>query len=185
MTDDQNAQQAKAVLAAAELIHSAQIVAAAVSRVAAEITERLGQSNPLLLCVMSGGVPFAGQLMTQLDFPLDFDYLHVTRYGQDTAGGALSWRAAPWTPVKGRTVLVLDDILDEGVTLATIVDRMQHLGVKACYTAVATDKLNGKKKPIKADFVALTVPDRFVFGYGMDIRGAWRNLPAIYALKDE
>jgi len=178
-------QEARAILAGAEIIHSAETVAAAVSRVAAEITEKLENSNPLVLCVMSGGVPFAGQLMTQLLFPLDFDYMHVTRYGQETSGGALSWRAAPWTAVKGRTVLILDDILDEGFTLAAIVERMKELGAAACYTAVATDKLNGKKKPLKADFVALTVPDRFVFGYGMDVRGKWRNLPAIYAMKEE
>ncbi|MFZ2854667.1 MAG: hypoxanthine-guanine phosphoribosyltransferase [Rhodocyclaceae bacterium] len=182
MTDTQ---QAREILASADLIHSAETVAAAVTRVAAEITEKLQDTNPLLLCVMSGGVPFAGQLMMQLTFPLDFDYLHATRYGQDTSGGALSWRAAPWTPVKGRTVLIVDDILDEGLTLAAIHERMLQLGAAACYTAVATDKLNGKKKPIHADFVALTVPDRFVFGYGMDARGAWRNLPAIYALKEE
>jgi hypoxanthine phosphoribosyltransferase len=181
MTDTQHA---KNLLAVADVIHSAEAVAKEVSRVAREITEKLGDTNPLLLCVMSGGVPFAGHLMTQLDFPLEFDYMHVTRYGQDTSGGALSWRAAPWTPVKGRTVLVLDDILDEGLTLAAIVERMKELGAKACYTAVATDKLNGKKKPIKADFVALTVPDRFVFGYGMDVRGLYRNLPAIYAMKE-
>jgi len=178
-------QQAKDLLASAEVIYTAEEVAAAVSRVAAEITEKLGETNPLLLCVMSGGVPFTGQLMTQLLFPLELDYLHVTRYGQETTGGALSWRSAPWTSVKGRTVLVLDDILDEGLTLAAIIERMKELGAKACYTAVATDKLNGKKKPIQADFVALTVPDRFVFGYGMDVRGAWRNLPAIYAVKDQ
>ncbi len=176
--------EAKDLLAGAEVIHSAEVVAAAVSRVASEITEKLGDTNPLLLCVMSGGVPFAGQLMTQLNFPLEFDYMHVTRYGQETSGGALSWRSAPWTSVKDRTVLILDDILDEGVTLAAIVERMKQLGAKACYTAVATDKLNGKTKPIKADFVALTVPDRFVFGYGMDVRGNWRNLPAIYAMKE-
>lgn len=181
MTDKK---EARDILAGAEIIHSAETVAAAVSRVAAEITEKLGESNPLVLCVMSGGVPFAGQLMTQLLFPLDFDYMHVTRYGQETSGGALSWRSAPWTPVEGRTVLILDDILDEGFTLAAIVERMKELGAAACYTAVATDKLNGKKKPLKADFVALTVPDRFVFGYGMDVRGKWRNLPAIYAMKE-
>ncbi len=177
--------EARAILAGAELVYSAETVATAVSRVAEEITAKLGDSNPLLLCVMSGGVPFAGQLMTQLQFPLDFDYMHVTRYGQEISGGALSWRSAPWTPVKGRTVLILDDILDEGLTLAAIVERMKELGATACYTAVATDKLNGKQKPIKADFVALTVPDRFVFGYGMDVRGKWRNLPAIYAMKEE
>ena len=177
-------QEIKDILASADVIHTEEEVAAAVSRVAREITEKLGETNPLLLVVMSGGVPFAGQLMTQLHFPLEFDYMHVTRYGQETSGGALSWRAAPWTSVKDRTVLILDDILDEGVTLAAIVERMKQLGAKACYTAVATDKLNGKVKPIKADFVALTVPDRFVFGYGMDVRGTWRNLPAIYAMKD-
>lgn len=178
-------QRARDLLANADLIHSEQTVAAAVTRVAGEITAQLGETNPLVLCVMSGGVPFAGQLITQLLFPLDFDYLHVTRYGQDTSGGALSWRAAPWTPVKGRTVLLLDDILDEGLTLAAIVERMMQLGAKACYTAVATDKENGKVKPLKADFVALSVPDRFVFGYGMDVRGQWRNLPAIYAMKED
>ena len=176
-------QEIKDILASADVIHTEEEVAAAVSRVAREITGKLGETNPLLLVVMSGGVPFAGHLMTQLHFPLEFDYLHVTRYGQETSGGALSWRAAPWTPVKGRTVIILDDILDEGLTLAAIVERMKELGARACYTAVATDKLNGKNKPLKADFVALTVPDRFVFGYGMDVRGAWRNLPAIYAPK--
>lgn len=178
-------QKIKDILASADVIHTEEEVAAAVSRVARQITEKLGETNPLLLVVMSGGVPFAGHLMTQLHFPLEFDYLHVTRYGQETSGGALSWRAAPWTPVKGRTVIILDDILDEGLTLAAIVERMKELGAAACYTAVATDKLNGKKKPLKADFVALTVPDRFVFGYGMDVRGAFRNLPAIYAMKEE
>ena len=178
-------QEIKDILASADVIHTEEEVAAAVSRVAREITEKLGETNPLLLVVMSGGVPFAGHLMTQLHFPLEFDYLHVTRYGQETSGGALSWRAAPWTPVKGRTVVILDDILDEGLTLAAIVERMKELGARACYTAVATDKINGKNKPLKADFVALTVPDRFVFGYGMDVRGAFRNLPAIYAMKED
>lgn len=180
MTEIENA---KAILAEADLIHSAETVNAAVSRIAREITQQLADTNPLVLCVMSGGVPFAGHLMTQLDFPLEFDYLHVTRYGQETSGGALSWRAAPRTSVEGRTVIVLDDILDEGLTLAAIVDRLTELGARKCYTAVATEKLNGKKKPIQADFVALTVPDRFVFGFGMDVSGHFRNLPAIYAMK--
>lgn len=178
-------EQAREILASAEVVHSADVVSAAVKQVAREIAGKLRDTNPVLLCVMSGGVPFAGQLMTLLDFPLDFDYLHVTRYGQDIAGGALSWRTAPWTPVKGRTVLVVDDILDEGVTLAAVRERLLQQGAAAVYTAVLADKLNGKQKPIQADFVALTVPDRFVFGYGMDARGAWRNLPAIHALKED
>ena len=179
------AQQARDILAKADLVHAPEAVQAALQRVAGEITAVLADKNPLVLCVMTGGLIFAGQLLPKLEFPLEFDYLHVTRYGQETSGGALSWRSAPWTSVKDRVVIVLDDILDEGMTLAAIVERLKELGAKACYTAVATEKLNGKKKPIKADFVALTVPDRFVFGFGMDVRGHFRNLPAIYAMKGQ
>jgi hypoxanthine phosphoribosyltransferase len=82
-------------------------------------------------------------------------------------------------------VLIVDDILDDGFTLAAIVTRLRELGAAACHTAVAVEKRKRGEKPLKADFVALTVPDRFVFGYGMDVRGKWRNLPAIYALKEE
>ncbi len=178
-------QQAMTILASSDIIHAADSVAAAVSRVAREITERLRDCHPVLLCVLNGGVPFAGQLMTQLTFPLDFDYVQVGRYGQASSGGTLSWRVAPAISVRGRTVLVVDDILDEGLTLAAIRDRLLELGAATCYTAVVADKVNGRRKPIQADFVALTVPDRFVFGYGMDVRGAWRNLPAIYAMRED
>lgn len=177
-------EEARKVLATADLVHSVDTVQEAVGRVAGEIRVALEGRNPLVLCVMTGGVIFCGQLLTHLQFPLDFDYLHVTRYGQDTQGGKLSWRSAPWTPVKGRTVLVVDDILDEGVTLAAIKDSLRRLGAAEVLTAVFADKQNGKSKPVKADFVGLTVPDRYVFGFGMDVRGSWRNLPAIYALPE-
>ena len=177
--------QAMAILASADLIHSADTIDVAVRRVAREISEQLHDHNPVLLCVLKGGVPFAGHFLTQLTFPLDFDYLHVSRYGQAKSGGELSWRVEPEIELSGRTVLVLDDILDEGLTLAAIRDRLLARGAAACYTAVAADKRIGRKKPIQADFIALSVPDRFLFGYGMDIRGAWRNLPAIYATRGD
>lgn len=173
------------LLARADLIHPAAAVAAAISRVAGEISRCLRDKRPLLLCVMKGGVPFAGQLLTRLDFPLDFDYVDVGRYGQATAGGVLTWRVEPSLPITGRTLLMVDDILDEGVTLATIRERLLQSGAGEVLTAVLADKLHGRAKPLRADFVALTVPDRFVFGYGMDARGAWRNLPAIYALRED
>ena len=111
--------------------------------------------------------------------------MQVGRYGQATRGGELFWRAEPSIPVRGRTILIVDDILDEGLTLAAISQRLLERGADACYAAVVADKMNGRKKPIAADFVALTVPDRFLFGYGMDVHGAWRNLPAIYALRED
>ncbi len=179
-----DASKARAVLADADLIHSETAVQAALDQVAQAIRGRLADRHPVVLCVMTGGVVFCGQLMAKLDFPIDFDYLHATRYGPETQGGKISWRTAPWTSVKGRTVLVVDDILDEGVTLAAVKESLKRLGADEVLTAVFADKLNGKDKPIAADFVGLTVPDRFVFGYGMDVDGAWRNLPAIYAMKE-
>ncbi len=178
-------QKARAMLAHADLIHDETVVQAAVSKVSAEIGERLADKYPLVLCVMTGGAVFCGQLLTRLEFPLDFDYLHATRYGPETQGGKISWRSAPWTSVKGRSVLVVDDILDEGLTLAAVKESLQRMGAEQVLTAVFADKLNGKKKPIAADFVGLTVPDRFVFGFGMDAGGVWRNLPAVYAMKGD
>ncbi|MDD2884297.1 MAG: hypoxanthine-guanine phosphoribosyltransferase [Dechloromonas sp.] len=175
-------QAAQAMRDGAELIHSAEAVQAAVDRVAQAVSERLADRYPLVLCVMTGGVVFCGQLLTRLNFPLDFDYLHATRYGAETQGGKISWRSAPWTPIKGRSVLVVDDILDEGITLAAVKNSLLRMGAAEVLTAVFADKDNGQVKPIRADFVGLSVPDRFVFGFGMDAGGAWRNLPAIYAM---
>src|SRR5574340_1709538 len=115
--------------------------------------------------------------------PLDFDYVHVSRYGDATQGGKICWKVEPCEKVRGRTVLVLDDILDEGHTLAALRQRVMELGAGKFCSAVLADKRHGRDKPIHADFVGIEVPDRFVFGYGMDIEGAWRNLPAIYAVK--
>lgn len=176
--------EARKMLAEADLVLDEAACNAAVEQLAAEITAALGDKYPLVLCVMNGGVIFTGNLLPRLVFPLEFDYLHATRYGKDTQGGKISWRTAPWIPVTGRTVLVVDDILDEGITLAAIVESLKHLGAAEVLTAVFADKLNGKEKPIRADFVATTLPDRFVFGYGMDAKGAWRNLGAVYAMRE-
>lgn len=168
----------------AEPLFDAHEVQAALQRVAREINGKLAGTHPLVLSVMGGAVVFTGQLLPLLDFPLDFDYLHVSRYGDAQQGGALHWKVAPRENVRGRTVLVLDDILDEGETLHAIRERVLALGAAAFYSAVFADKQHGRAKPIRADFVGLELPDRFVFGYGMDIEGAWRNLPAIYALRN-
>lgn len=176
------AQEARELLAKADVVHTAEAVSAAIERVAGEITARLADRAPLVLCVMTGGVIFTGQLLPKLPFPLDFDYLHATRYAQETTGGALSWRAAPWTDVKGRTVLVVDDVLDEGHTLAAIKQRLLSMGAAECLLAVLIDKDRPETKPVAADFVALRAPNRYLFGGGMDVKGAWRNLQGIYAI---
>ncbi|MDR2239996.1 MAG: hypoxanthine-guanine phosphoribosyltransferase [Zoogloeaceae bacterium] len=175
--------EAGRIRAEADLLVTEQQVAAAVRRVAEEISAALRETHPLVFAVMSGAAVFAGHLLPLLDFPLDFDCLHVSRYGDATAGGALSWIAPPRAAVAGRTVLVLDDILDEGVTLAAIKRRLLEQGAQDCRIAVFADKDIGRDKPAQADFVGVRLPNRYVFGFGMDVGGAWRNLPAVYAVK--
>ncbi len=179
-----NDSQARTVLADAELLFAADEVQHAVRRVAQAINATLADQHPLLLSVMGGAVVFTGQLLPMLDFPLDFDYLHVSRYGNDKRGGELHWKVAPRENVTGRVVLVVDDILDEGETMHAIKQRVMELGAAKFYSAVFADKNIGKSKPVHADFIGMELPNRFVFGYGMDIHGAWRNLPAIYAVKE-
>lgn len=179
-----NDAHARGLLARAEPIRSDAEVQAALRRMAREINAALSGQHPLLLSVMGGAVVFSGQLLPLLDFPLDFDYVHVSRYGDARQGGQMRWKVEPPESVRGRVVLLLDDILDEGHTLAALRERVMELGASRCYSAVFADKRHGREKPIRADFVGMELPDRFVFGYGMDIEGAWRNLPAIYAVKE-
>jgi len=176
-------QRARDILQHAELLYPAEQVQASLHQVAQQINAALAETHPLVLSVMGGAVVFTGQLLPLLDFPLDFDYVHVSRYGDAMQGGKIRWKVEPCENVRGRVVLVLDDILDEGHTLAALRQRVMELGASRFYSAVFADKRHGRAKPIHADFVGMELPDRFVFGYGMDIEGAWRNLPAIYAVK--
>ena len=133
---------------------------------------------------MGGASVFTGQLLPLLAFPLEFGAIEVTRYNNDIQGREITWRLPPRDNVRGRTVLVVDDILDEGITLAAIEKKITEMGAARVLAAVFADKDIGRPKPVKADFVGVTVPNRYVFGFGMDAYGLWRNLPAIYALKE-
>ena len=177
-------QQAWAFLEKSDQVAGAEEVQAAVRRVAAEIEQRLSTAYPLVLAVMGGAVIFAGQVLPLLRFPLDFDYIHASRYGAATRGAGVDWKVTPPDLARGRTVLVLDDILDHGETMSVIRERLLALGAKEFYCAVLVEKMLGKEKPIAADFVGLRIPDRFVFGCGMDAKGYWRNLPEIRAMKE-
>ena len=177
--------RARQILESAELLHSAAAVDGAIARVAEEISAKLKDQYPLVLSVMGGAVVFTGRVLPLLSFPMDFDYIHASRYGAATSGGEIDWVVEPKGNVAGRVVLVLDDILDDGHTMHAIRERVLGLGARAFYCAVLTDKKKTAAKPIGADFVGLCVPDRYVFGCGMDVRGAWRNLPAIYALRED
>ena len=176
--------KAWAFLENSDPILSAAEVQEAIRRVAGEIGARLAESYPLVLAVMGGAVVFAGQILPLLRFPLDFDYIHASRYGTATRGADVDWRVTPPDGLRGRSVLVLDDILDGGDTMAAIRDRVLALGAREFHCAVLVEKLLDKAKPIAPDFVGLRIADRFVFGCGMDAKGFWRNLPEIRAMRE-
>ena len=176
-----------AVLADADLLVNEQQIAAAITQIAGQINVLLVDSNPLVLCVMNGGLVFTGQLLPQLTIPLTLDSINASRYHNQIRGGAINWVNTPLTSVKGRTVLIVDDILDGGVTLAAILAEVKSMGATQVYSAVLVDKHhkrveNGLKH---ADFVGLEVDDHYIFGYGMDYHEYLRNAPGIFVVAAE
>jgi hypoxanthine phosphoribosyltransferase len=180
-----NRREAQRLLDEADVLFTAEAVDAAVERMARNITAQLGDDFPVVLSVMGGAAVFTGRLLPLLAFPLEFGAIEVTRYNNDIQGRDIAWRLAPRDNVRGRTVLVVDDILDEGITLAAIRAKLLEMGAARVLAAVFADKDIGREKPAHADFVGVTVPNRYVFGFGMDAYGLWRNLPAIYALSEQ
>jgi hypoxanthine phosphoribosyltransferase len=181
--------RARALLANARQIVSPEQVGAAVKDVADRLNARFDKESeaafPLVLGVMGGAVVFTGHLLPQLSFPLEFDYIHVTRYGDQDRGGEVVWKVIPRQNVAGRTIIVVDDILDEGETLAHVKQRLLDMGAAEVILAVFADKDLGKQKPVHADIVGLTIPNKFVVGFGMDAHGYWRNLPGLWVIKEE
>jgi hypoxanthine phosphoribosyltransferase len=164
-------------------VHCARDVGRALTRMAHDIGRDLGAANPVLLAVMRGGVYTAVELSRRLSFPHEFDYVHVTRYRNGTRGAEVEWRVRPSASLAGRSVLIVDDILDKGRTLAALQRALTKLGVSQQRTAVLIVKrLRRSIDRPAVDYSGLVVGDSYVFGCGMDYRGYWRNLPAIYSL---
>ena len=173
----------RAVLATAELMFSAGTVAAALDRMSDEITQKLAECAPVVLAVMNGGAFAAVELCRRFRFPYEFDYVHATRYGPSVSGGTLEWRVDADVALRGRHVLLVDDVLDRGITLAALHARLEGIGIARYETAVLVRKrLAGISERPRVDYVGLDAEDRFLFGCGMDYAGYWRGLPEIYAL---
>ncbi|MGM0564181.1 MAG: hypoxanthine-guanine phosphoribosyltransferase [Pseudomonadota bacterium] len=168
----------------AHVLHDEAVISEALDRMAGKITLDYTGLDPLVLCVMNGGLFFTAELTKRLEFPLQVDYLHATRYGEDSVGGEVVWKAMPQAEVAGRHVLILDDILDEGHTLAAIQTALTGQGAASVRTAVLTEKEHDRRcEGVSAKYVGLSLPDRYVFGCGMDYLGYFRNLRAIYGIE--
>ena len=176
-------EEIRRVAAEADCLYGADAVEAALDRMAASISRVLAERNPVVITVLDGGIIPAGKLLPRLAFPLEIDSLKAGRYQGETRGTGMRWVLEPSTPLEGRTVLLVDDILDEGITLAEIRRWCLARGAEAVHAAVLVDKQLGREKPFKADFVGLEAENRYLFGCGMDYKDYLRNRPGIYACK--
>ncbi|RNF50917.1 hypoxanthine-guanine phosphoribosyltransferase [Marinomonas hwangdonensis] len=155
----------------------------ALDKMAAQITADLADKLPLVLCVMNGGLVPTAALIERLNFPLELDYIHATRYGMETEGAALNWLSYPQSSLKDRHILVIDDIFDQGHTLQAIIKWLEQQDTSSVHSATVINKLHDRKTDIVPDYIGTDVADRFLFGYGMDYKGYFRNLKGIYAIK--
>jgi hypoxanthine phosphoribosyltransferase len=178
----------QSALASADVIHDRATLERAIAAMADAIhADYAAGPRPVFLTVMHGGLPFAGQLALALGergLDCEFDYLHATRYRGETSGGELAWKHRPATSLQGRRVLLVDDIVDEGHTLLAVRTWCVEQGAADVRIAALAVKQHDRcVEGICADYAGVDVPDRYVFGYGMDYHEQGRNLPGIYALR--
>lgn len=178
-------EEVESVWQEADCLWNQQQVVRAIDALADQVESALAGTNPVVLVVMTGGLVFASELMMRMPFPLTLDYVQVSRYGQGLSGKEIIWKKPLPDSIAGRNVLIVDDILDEGQTLAVLIGACKEKGAASVKTAVLVDKMHDRKfdPQLKADFTALTIPDRYIFGYGMDYKGYLRNAQGIYAVK--
>jgi hypoxanthine phosphoribosyltransferase len=164
-------------------IVSATDIVGALDCMASDVTLMLSDQNPLVIAVMRGGAFTAVELCHRFNFPYEFDFIHITRYGKALTGGDLNWKVLPSSDFQNRTVLVVDDVLDEGITLKEIHSALERCGVSKIYFAVLVKKkLKSSVERMYVDFVGVEVEDVYIFGCGLDYKGYWRGLKALYAL---
>ena len=175
------------ILARAECLYDEKQINHALDNMAIEITSQLKDSNPLILCVMTGAMITTGHLATRLHFPLEIDYIHVTRYRGTNRGGDLHWLVEPRQSLKDRTILIVDDIMDGGLTLAAIIDYCKQSLAKSIYTAVMVSKNRKREESVEfePDFVGVKTEDKYLFGFGLDYHEYLRNVPGIYAVHED
>ncbi len=173
------------VIARSDIVFNRSEIERVIDVMAEKIRKDLHGQFPVFLTLMHGGMFFAARLGLELGFDAEFDYLHATRYRGEMTGSGLAWLHRPATIIEGRTIILVDDILDEGHTLKAVRDWCEDQGAAKVKIAVMATKQHDRCVPgLKADYSGLMVPDRYVYGYGMDMNEHGRNLPAIYALKE-
>ena len=178
-----NINELNSILNEADCLVSETQLNEALDKMAQQISDDLADKQPIVICVMNGGLLPTGALLQRLQFPLELDYVHASRYGMNTSGSELNWTRYPQADFKGRDVLIVDDIFDQGHTVEAIIHWFEENGAGNVYSATVINKLHDRKVEMRPDYIGLDIEDRFLFGYGMDYQGYFRNLQGIYAVK--
>lgn len=176
------------VQAKATLLYSHEDLKAALDKMAHQMQQILENENPIFLTVMNGGLFLASELCLRLQFPLQMDYIHATRYHGEVTGASIHWKREPSLLLEGRVVVIIDDILDGGITLKAISDYCHGRGASKVYTAVFMDKVNARlpEGSPHADFTGIEEKQNaYVYGFGLDYHDYLRNIPAIYSVAPE
>jgi hypoxanthine phosphoribosyltransferase len=161
-------------------------IAATVKRLASEISRDYRDENPILIGILKGSFMFLADLIRQLNFPLEVDFVQLSSYGRGTkSSGKIKVVKSLQSEVKGRHVLVIEDIVDTGLTVAFLLEYLSRKGPASLKLCVLTDKPSRHQVPLNIDYLGLTVPDRFIVGYGIDWDEKFRYLPDICFLEDE
>lgn len=148
------------------------------------LTKEYQDKFPLLIGVLKGAMPFMADLMKRIDSYVEIDFMDVTSYGNATvSSGEVKILKDLNTSVEGRDIIIIEDIIDSGLTLSYLVDLFKYRKAKSIKIVTLLDKPSGRKVDLKADYVGFEVPDAFVVGYGLDYAEKYRNLPYIGVLK--
>jgi hypoxanthine phosphoribosyltransferase len=166
-------------------LFSAGEIAAAVDRLAADVTRDYRGKNPLLLGILKGSFVFMADLVRRLDFPLEVEFIRLSSYGKGReTSGKIKMVQGLRAAVRDREVLVVEDIIDTGITLTFLLDYLKKKGPASLRLCALADKPSRRRVPVKIDYLGLTVPDKFIVGYGIDFDEKYRNLPEIGYLEE-
>lgn len=166
------------------LVYDRDMIDARVATLATEITREYKNLNPILISVLKGSVIFFSDLIRRLDFGIELDFIRLASYGPHTkTSGEVNIIYDVTLDIEGRHVLLVEDIIDTGLTVKKALDHLNKRGPASIKLCVLIDKPWQRLTPVEAAYTGFTAPDRFLVGYGLDYAEHYRNLPEIYALE--
>lgn len=168
------------------MLYSEEQISQKVKELGVQLTKDFEGRNPLVICILKGAFIFMSDLVKEIKIPLEIDFMAVSSYGQSTkSSGVVKIIKDLDTPVEGRDVLIVEDIIDSGLTLSYLIDVLERRNATSVTVATLFDKPARRTVDLQPHYKGYTLPDEFVVGYGLDYSEKYRNLPFIGILKPE